>query len=375
MPLCHRLLILFVFLSAPLALTGRPADADAERTALAVDTLTRLPATNLNSNPKLAETVRRVLEKTRGTANFVRLVQHFRIPNQNAGLLEVVIAQPPGEASVDATRLILANGGSGLLQQILSGTNGTAALRVAEALGHTADKQANALLVPLVQDPARDAGLRRQAVRALAGTAEGARELIRLARDGTLSADLRFTAGVALSQVRWAEVKSEAAAVLPPLQGQNAQPLPALAQLLTMKGDPHNGARLFTNANPGCAACHVVRGHGTELGPDLSEIGTKLGKDALYEAILEPSSGISFGYEAFNVVLKNGDEAYGLIASETAEEVAVKTVGGLQTKLKKTDIASRQISKLSLMPSGLQVALTPQELVDLVEYLTSLKKP
>ena len=371
----RAILILLACLSAASAWPGRAAADDAERTALAVDALTRLPATNLDSNPKLAETVRRVLEKTRGTANFVRLVQHFRIPDQNAGLLEVVTTQPAGAVGVEATRSILAGGGSQLLQQTLTGTNVNAALRVAEALGHTADKQVNGLLLPLVQDAGKDAGLRRQAVRALAGTAEGARALLRLARDGTLSPDLRFTAGAALSQVRWAEIKSEAAMVLPPAQGQNTKPLPPLEQLLTMKGDARNGARLYTNANPGCASCHVVRGHGTELGPDLSEIGTKLGKDALYEAILEPSAGISFGYEAFNITLKNGDELYGLLASETAEEITVKAAGGIPTRLKKADILSRQPSKVSLMPLGLQAGLSTQELVDLVEYLSSLKKP
>ena len=64
-----------------------------------------------------------------------------------------------------------------------------------------------------------------------------------------------------------------------------------------------------------------------------------------------------------------------LIASETADEVAVKAVGGLITRLKKADLASRQPSKLSIMPAGLQAQLTTQELVDLVEYLSLLKKP
>ncbi len=36
--------------------------------------------------------------------------------------------------------------------------------------------------------------------------------------------------------------------------------------------------------------------------------------------------------------------------------------------------ASRQQSKLSIMPAGLQAAMTTQELVDLVEYLAALKK-
>ena len=125
-----------------------------------------------------------------------------------------------------------------------------------------------------------------------------------------------------------------------------------------MKGDMGNGAKIFARQNPGCATCHVVNGQGVELGPNLSEIGAKLGKDALYEAILDPNAGISFGYEAFNLTLKNGDEAYGLIASETADEVTLKNIGGIVTRYTKDDIADRQQSKVSIMLAGLQAGLT-----------------
>jgi len=66
-----------------------------------------------------------------------------------------------------------------------------------------------------------------------------------------------------------------------------------------MKGDVVNGARLFTNASPGCANCHVINGRGTELGPDLSEIGTKLGKDGSSKRSSNQRR-ISFGFEAFD---------------------------------------------------------------------------
>jgi len=72
--------------------------------------------------------------------------------------------------------------------------------------------------------------------------------------------------------------------------------------------------------------------------------------------------------------LKNGDEAAGIITSETADEVAVKTPTGISTHYKKADIAKRTKSSLSMMPSGLQQAMSQQDLVDLVEYLSGLKK-
>jgi putative heme-binding domain-containing protein len=351
------------------------AEADADKTALAVEALGRLQGMDINANLKLKEAVLKVLEKTRGTASFVKLVQQFKLADQNEGLLEVAIAQPASESGVEAMRLLLAGGGTALIEQTLAGTNAAAATRTAEALGNTAENKIAKLLLPVVGEPKRDLALRKQAVRSLAKTSEGAQELLQLAQAGQLSDDLKFTATAELNGVRWPEIKAGAARVLPPVEGQNAQPLPPVAELLKMKGDVGNGARLFTNASPGCVNCHLVNGRGTELGPNLSEIGTKLGRDALLESILDPSSGISFGFEAFSFTLKNGDEAYGLIASETAEEVAVKAVGGIITRLRKSDIASRQQSKLSIMPAGLQASMTPQELMDLVEYLASLKKP
>jgi putative heme-binding domain-containing protein len=349
--------------------------ADADRIALAVEALTRLEGVDLSANAAMKERVLKVLDKTRGTPNFVRLVQHFKLKDQNAGLLEIAVSQPAGESGVEATRMILAGGDTALLQKTLEGTNLLAATRLTEALGNTGQKEVTPLLLPLASDSQRDATLRRQVVRSLARTMHGANALLALARASKLGDDVKFAASSELNSARWPEIKAEAAKLLPLPPGQSAAPLPPISELVKLKGDAANGAKIFARQSPGCIQCHVVRGQGTELGPELSEIGGKLGKDALYESILDPSAGISFGYEAWNIVLKNGDEPYGLIASETADELTLKAIGGIVTKFKKSDIASRQQSKLSIMPAGLQQSMTTEEFVDLVEYLSTLKKP
>ena len=147
-----------------------------------------------------------------------------------------------------------------------------------------------------------------------------------------------------------------------------------LAPAALAAGDAKRGAEVFRRDAVGCSKCHQVNGEGIDFGPNLSEIGTKLGKDALYEAILDPSAGISFGFEAWQIELKSGDEAYGLMVSDTADEIAVKTQGGIVTRYKKSDVAKREQQKLSIMPAGLQQTLSTADLVDLVEYLSSLKK-
>src|ERR1051325_3816034 len=99
------------------------ADVDAEKTALAVEALSRLQGVDLNANAKLKETVLKVLERTRGTPGFVKLVQQFKLTGQTGRLLEVAVAQPAGESGVEAMRLILASGDTALLESTLAGTN------------------------------------------------------------------------------------------------------------------------------------------------------------------------------------------------------------------------------------------------------------
>src|SRR5262249_19327562 len=148
-----------------------------------------------------------------------------------------------------------------------------------------------------------------------------------------------------------------------------------ISELMRLKGDPVKGAAVFRrDTTTACIKCHQVNGEGIDFGPNLSEIGTKLGKDALFEAILDPSAGISFGFEAWQITLKDGNEAYGLIVSETADELALKTAGAIVTRYPKTEIKSRTQGKLSIMPAGLQATMSRQDLVDLVEYLSQLKK-
>ena len=347
---------------------------DADRLNVMIEALGRLGPEQVNANPKLKTALDKVLEATRGTPQFVELVRKFQRTDQNPGLLTTAIQNSTNSSGVDALRLLLDYGGIDLVKQSLNDTNAVRAAATVRLLGNAGDRQIEPLLEPLVTDVARDITVRKQAVRSLARIQEGAGFLLRLAKADKLADDLRFTASAELNQVHWPQLKAEAATILPLPQGQNAQPLPPVADLVKMPGDAKRGAEVFRRDTVGCIKCHQVKGEGAEVGPNLSEIGTKLGKDALYEAILDPSAGISFGYEAWQLELKNGDEAYGLIVSETEDDIAIKAQTGIVTKYKKADIARRNQQKLSIMPAGLQQAMSTQDLVDLVEYVSSLKK-
>jgi len=356
------------------AIRVQSASEDTQRIAIALEALSRLQGVDINTNPSLKAAVYRLLDQARGTPQFVQIVKQFDLKDQNEGLLEVASSNPTADFGVEAMRVLLAKQGSNSIGQALAGTNFVVATRTAEVLGNTAERLSVPLLLPLLNDQQRDLDLRKQVVRALIQTSNGATELLQLARADQLAADLKFTAAGELNSVRWPEVKNEAAKILPLPASKNAQPLPTLAELLKMKGDVIRGEGVFFRPLPGCFSCHQVKGKGVQIGPDLSEIGSKLGKDAIIEAILEPNAGISVGYETYSLELKSGDEAYGLLTSDSADEIAIKDLKGIISRYPKKEIVSRRQLKTSIMPTGLQQSMTAQDFIDLVEFLFSLKK-
>lgn len=340
------------------------------RTAIAVEALSRLKGMDLEANPTLKAAVMRVVDQTKGTAQFVELIRDFNLKGQNPALLEFLLSNPDHSASVEAAKLIFEDDGRDLIRSTLNSTNAPV---LVEVLGKGGLKQAVPLLEPMVTDAGKDIELRRKALHGLTQTQEGAAAVLDLAGRDKLPADLKLAAGAELHQARWPEIKSRAAELLPLPSAQEGGALPPISELVKRSGNASHGREVFFSPNAACSSCHQVNGQGTDFGPKLSEIGTKLGKDALYEAIVNPSSGISFGYEGWQIELKNGDEAFGIINSETPDEIAVKAQTGVITRIKKSDLAKREKQPTSIMPAGLQEAMSTQDLVDLVEYLSTLK--
>jgi putative membrane-bound dehydrogenase-like protein len=337
---------------------------------LVLEVLSRLRPADEEPKPELQKAVAKALEQVKDTPQFVEIIRDFRIRDHEGALLNYVLKHPSEPVSTEAIRLLLRHGHLDPVRKQLAGPASADLVRL---LGSTAENEAVPLLTPIVSDPAREPALRKEALRGLARTQPGASALLKMARENQLPDDLKLLAASELNNVRWKRIQAEAAAVLPLPRSAESEPLPPVAELARRTGDPIKGAAVFRRDAIACIKCHQVNGEGTDFGPNLSDIGTKLGKDALYESILNPSAGISFGYEAWQVHLKNGEDAYGLIASETDQELAIKAVGGLVTRYRKTGIVSRTQQKLSIMPANLQQTMRTQELVDLVEYLASLK--
>ena len=146
-----------------------------------------------------------------------------------------------------------------------------------------------------------------------------------------------------------------------------------IGQQVKRRGQTENGKKMFQGLGTS-ANCHLVNGQGKEVGPDLSEIGSKLSRQAMYESILNPSLAVSHNYETFLVETYDGLSYSGILVSQTDEKIVLRTAEAVIKELLKEDLDGMKKSKQSLMPADLQKNFSESDLVDLVEYLMSLTK-
>jgi putative heme-binding domain-containing protein len=134
---------------------------------------------------------------------------------------------------------------------------------------------------------------------------------------------------------------------------------------LKMSGDAARGKTVFASV---CISCHKLDGVGLELGPDLRSV-VQHDAEKLLNSILDPSAIIEPGFMAYHCTLKNGEQLYGAIATETSASLTLKMAGNLTKSVLRSEIASLKSTGTSLMPEGLEAVMTPQSLADLIAYL------
>jgi putative heme-binding domain-containing protein len=138
-------------------------------------------------------------------------------------------------------------------------------------------------------------------------------------------------------------------------------------------GKAQSGRQIFFSRKAACSACHRVGSDGGKIGPDLSKVGERRTPRDLLEAIVLPSNSIARGFESHAIRTQDGQTLTGLVVRETAESLFLRTLDQRELRVKRSDIDQLQSSPTSIMPAGLDAALSRQELADLVAYLQSLK--
>lgn len=118
-----------------------------------------------------------------------------------------------------------------------------------------------------------------------------------------------------------------------------------------------------------CASCHVLKGEGTRLGPDLTGAGAN-GIGYYLENIIDPNAVVGSDFQMTEVETREGRVLSGVIQGETADSLILRTATEQQI-LRKSELARRRTSEVSLMPEGLLESLSPREQIELLKYLTS----
>jgi len=235
-------------------------------------------------------------------------------------------------------------------------------------------RQAHPALLDAMANDDHDIGFRRDAMQLLSRNDAGQKQILQLAETGKLPQDLILDATEILHRAQNEDIRNRAAQVLPKPADSSGEPLPPIEKLVAMEGNPDKGRAIFMNeVSPQCIRCHIVNGEGQSVGPDLSTIGQKLSKQALFESILNPSAAIAHEYEVFTLETEWEGDYTGFIQRQTDTHYEIIDASGAVNTIDKNDIIGRRQSPLSLMPAGLAAAMTTQELVDLVAYLQTLK--
>lgn len=146
-------------------------------------------------------------------------------------------------------------------------------------------------------------------------------------------------------------------------------------QILAIAGDAGRGEGVFLRSGAAsCNKCHRVKGKGSDIGPELSQIGRKYERKALLETIMNPSAGIAPEYVPYVVETDQGKVYAGFLSDQNAERVVLKTVEGITVQIPRKEIVELVKQEKSLMPELVLKSVTAQDAADLLAYLVSLQE-
>ena len=127
----------------------------------------------------------------------------------------------------------------------------------------------------------------------------------------------------------------------------------------------------MTNSTAQCVRCHAINGEGGTVGPDLGEIGDKLSREELLQALIEPSARLAPGYGSVKLTLADGQVVSGILMGETDKELIVKTSDAEPLEVSTSRISKRENVPSAMPPMG--TLMTKREIRDMVEGLASMK--
>jgi len=136
---------------------------------------------------------------------------------------------------------------------------------------------------------------------------------------------------------------------------------------LRLEGDREKGAEVFDRL---CISCHkTADGRGVSFGPPATSFASS-GKEFILSNLIDPNREVAPQYQAFQFDFKDGESQVGMIASEDVRNVSLALPSGETMTFLRTKVKGMAGLKRSLMPEGLEQAISLEEMADLLEFLT-----
>ncbi|NDJ11202.1 MAG: hypothetical protein EBY17_08420 [Acidobacteriia bacterium] len=134
-------------------------------------------------------------------------------------------------------------------------------------------------------------------------------------------------------------------------------------------GDAAKGQAAFGKS---CRGCHMVKGNGGVMGPDLSDIGIRRSPANLKASITDPDANIVAGWSGITVKTKDGKTARGIKLNEDMLTVHLRTADGkIQSIAKSQTTGIERAGAKSTMPAFKQMSAA--DLDDVIAYLFTLR--
>lgn len=138
-------------------------------------------------------------------------------------------------------------------------------------------------------------------------------------------------------------------------------------------GDASRGKALF-DGKGGCLTCHRVFGSGSRVGPDLSDVGLYRRSSELEQSLLEPNAEILPPNRMVQVITTDGKTIRGRLLNQDTFSVQMLDSDENLITFSRSNLRDFKYLDVSSMPSY-KDKFSPQEMADLLTYMSSLKGP
>lgn len=132
-------------------------------------------------------------------------------------------------------------------------------------------------------------------------------------------------------------------------------------------GNAERGVAVYQSK--GCPQCHMIRGQGGTLGPDLSSIGAQVTLKHLVESLTQEQP-IPIGYRPVKVTARSGEVVEGVAKNEDEFSIQILDMQDRLHLYDKVELREVAHMKKSLMPHDLDKELSAGGFQDLVAMLS-----